>query len=383
MLRLPKRFLGLIQEHGLKEALSRGKTYFLFRVPDSFFWTPLVDQIYKKYDKITRSELRKQAEIVEDTETEYIPFKGIEGRPDIEDAAYYRPRERFITKVEDAKLKGEYGLPLDSQNSVVLEPMGFPERMPDKAKLIMKKQLQEKLTQINRNKEEIKCGASLIIPHGDNYYHWTVESLMKVKMLEKYGEETGEYPDLIVRKDRYSWMDETLDLIDYPGEVRYWEGGVAEIENLIVPSFPDPTVEECKWLRKRMLENTEEIEEKPDKIFVTRQDAEERRIENFQEVKEELSKKGFKFITPGEHTVEEQIQLFKDAEIIIGAHGAGFTNIIYAENPHIIELIGENKVHATFSRICHVLDYNYSRIKCHSINKNLIFDTKELKNLLK
>lgn len=39
-------------------------------------------------------------------------------------------------------------------------------------------------------------------------------------------------------------------------------------------------------------------------------------------------------------TIREQMDLFYDAEIVVGAHGAGLTNIIYSDKINVIEIFG-------------------------------------------
>lgn len=146
---------------------------------------------------------------------------------------------------------------------------------------------------------------------------------MQLYMLEEYGRETGTYPDIIIRDVDYEWVKELLELVEYPGEIIEWDGGVIEVKKLVIPSATEPTIEESKWLKDRMTENSDAGIDASNKIFVSRQDSDVRKIENFEEVKRKLKEEGFDIITPGENTVEEQVKIFEDAEIIIGPHGAG------------------------------------------------------------
>ena len=47
---------------------------------------------------------------------------------------------------------------------------------------------------------------------------------------------------------------------------------------------------------------------------------------------------GFEAIDPGRFTVEEQQHLFADATVVVGAHGAGLANSVFAGN---LQLLGE------------------------------------------
>ena len=73
-----------------------------------------------------------------------------------------------------------------------------------------------------------------------------------------------------------------------------------------------------------------------------------------------LSERGFVIIRPDEHRLVEQVRQFVAAEVIVGMHGAGLTNILFAPNAHLIELAGSYGTAAYFS-ICTGLGNGYTR----------------------
>ena len=78
------------------------------------------------------------------------------------------------------------------------------------------------------------------------------------------------------------------------------------------------------------------------RLFVERNNLQTRRVVNQDEVKDYLSRQDFDCIDPGELPFEEQIALFANANLIVGAHGAGLANILFAPSDcHFIELYGE------------------------------------------
>jgi hypothetical protein len=75
------------------------------------------------------------------------------------------------------------------------------------------------------------------------------------------------------------------------------------------------------------------------KIYVSRSDASRRKVLNELELMEHLEKRGFKMVIPGKYSVADQSKLFEEAEIIIGPHGMGLTNILFSNNlKTVIEL---------------------------------------------
>ncbi len=103
-----------------------------------------------------------------------------------------------------------------------------------------------------------------------------------------------------------------------------------------------------KWLKKTFL--TESNKNFPKKIFIDRSDSTSnvnylRTIQNEEEVKNYLSRIGFKIIRLGDYSFKDQVSIFNSADVIAGLHGAGFANIVFSKpNTKIIEL--KKKSHA-------------------------------------
>lgn len=82
-----------------------------------------------------------------------------------------------------------------------------------------------------------------------------------------------------------------------------------------------------------------------DLLYVSRGDARERRIVNEAELIKALEKLGFKSITGGALTFEDQVRQFAQARIIFGAHGAGLANMAFApRGTPVVELFPETVV---------------------------------------
>ena len=100
-------------------------------------------------------------------------------------------------------------------------------------------------------------------------------------------------------------------------------------------------------------------------------------IRNNNEIIKTLSKKGFTSYKVEELSIEEQIYLFNDAKIIVGAHGAAFSNIMFCRpKTKIIEIIPVSHPSKKCQRISEVLDLNYFRIITEdtSSDKNFPFN---------
>ncbi|MCB9276521.1 MAG: glycosyltransferase family 61 protein [Lewinellaceae bacterium] len=76
-------------------------------------------------------------------------------------------------------------------------------------------------------------------------------------------------------------------------------------------------------------------------IYISRGDAQKRKITNEHEIQSFLRNRGFDIIRMNEYSIEDQIQIISSAKMIVAPHGAGLTHLAFA--PHdvkVIELLG-------------------------------------------
>ena len=102
----------------------------------------------------------------------------------------------------------------------------------------------------------------------------------------------------------------------------------------------------CNWLRTRFLNSVNRSSTTkpwPKKIYINRTDsAKTRGIDNADHIESFMVAQGFISITVSEHSVDEQIQLFNNANVVVGEHGAGLANVLFCENSYIIEIFPYN-----------------------------------------
>src|SRR6185437_12912895 len=74
----------------------------------------------------------------------------------------------------------------------------------------------------------------------------------------------------------------------------------------------------------------------------------------------EMRRRGYEIITPGTLSFTEQARLFRSASVIVGAHGAGLTNIIFCEpGTTIYELVSTSYANACFCNLAMVCRLQY------------------------
>ena len=128
------------------------------------------------------------------------------------------------------------------------------------------------------------------------------------------------------------------------------------------------------------------------KIFLDRSQSKYNhcQINNLNDIKNLVLRKNFKLCKPEYLSFIKQINLFKSSSIIIGAHGAAFSNIIFCKpGTKIIEIIPADHPNKKCERISKILKLKYFRIKTIPDNsdKNYPFkinlSNKNLKNIEK
>ena len=88
-----------------------------------------------------------------------------------------------------------------------------------------------------------------------------------------------------------------------------------------------------------------------------------RKVKNEAEVREVLKEFGFEILEDISRTVEEQIRLFAEAEVVVGPHGAGFTNLLWCQpGTKVMEFFYGGYTPPFFYYICQLLGLEYSSI---------------------
>jgi len=110
------------------------------------------------------------------------------------------------------------------------------------------------------------------------------------------------------------------------------------------------------------------------KIYISRQNSSYRNLINEDDITKILKNKGFEIIDTYNMSIAEQIELFSSAKIVISPTSSALTNLVFCkENTKVIEITPqynhqyENFFKEKYSKICEVLNLNYSCIAADPI----------------
>lgn len=103
------------------------------------------------------------------------------------------------------------------------------------------------------------------------------------------------------------------------------------------------------------------VKEEPVKsrIYISRDKATKRRLLNEDRIIEVLQAFKFTTVYAEDLIYAEQVQLFYNAEVVVGAHGAGLTNILFGRNLQVIELHPADMVRSHYFMICKACSFHY------------------------
>ncbi|MBP2316545.1 glycosyltransferase family 61 protein [Azospirillum soli] len=100
------------------------------------------------------------------------------------------------------------------------------------------------------------------------------------------------------------------------------------------------------------------------KLYVSRRDAASRRIHNEAELAATLEAAGFETVVPSHLPFAEQHRLFAEASVIVGPHGAGLTNMLFAPpGAAVVELWPDVAPLRHFAVLARALGHGYGALR--------------------
>ena len=215
-----------------------------------------------------------------------------------------------------------------------------------------------------------------------NYFHWLYDILPKINICSKnYDLRKMDY-FYISRLEKY--QKSSLEILGYDN-IKIIDSNInrhIQADEVICSEHPwykkGFILEEAKkipewivkWINKSFINYGEQFDCN-ERIFIDRSDSafSRRQFVNNREIINFLENEGFTSYKVGQLSFREQVYLFSNAKIIIGAHGAAFANLAFCKkNTKILEI--KPKKHPDFFQ-------HISKIK--ELDFNLI-ETDELKN---
>jgi hypothetical protein len=181
-----------------------------------------------------------------------------------------------------------------------------------------------------------------------NYYHFLYDAVARYGVFEEAM--PGEHVDAIVVPHASGYQRQILELAGITGTfVQPRADRTIRADRLLVPSTPNQDLDAprsaTEWLRKRLPPSGRT--DTPTRLYLSRGQAPGgRRYLQEAELRPVLERRGFVVLDPGTLSVQEQIDTFHNAEVIIAPHGAGLTNITWSRpGVRVLEMFAGTYVH--------------------------------------
>jgi hypothetical protein len=210
----------------------------------------------------------------------------------------------------------------------------------------------------------------------DNYYHFSVDFLARWYLFQKSGIKV----DYIIWPMRTRFQRDFADLLGLSKEALIKaDDSLVEADTLVVPAlihnckkveFGGFTYHDRVWLPSWIAQAYESVQRAaaaisnaelgPENIYISRKNAKYRKILNESELRHELDKYNFVTLDLDNLSIEEQIQKFLNARVIVSPHGAGLVNMSYSKQPlKILELYSHNYYDSGLRVLANTLGHQY------------------------
>lgn len=210
----------------------------------------------------------------------------------------------------------------------------------------------------------------LVLPKA-SFFVWLTEYLPKLQAYQAYRDEAEVPPHIVIKADPPTWMVESLECLGVPEErIIEMPSDSIRADSVVLSTHRYHNIQidynphcraEYEWLANRMRDAIDNPDG-PERVYISREDANRRQIINQEEVKDLLAEFGFEKVTLSSMNFANQVQSVADADVIVGIHGAGLAHMLWAHNPAIIEIVPETYQRPTFFALSQILEYGYESI---------------------
>lgn len=221
---------------------------------------------------------------------------------------------------------------------------------------------------------------------GNNFFHFLFDVLPKIRLFqEKYDLNSVDY---FYMPNVFSWQKKILSKFDISENKLINSQNFRHIkaDNIFALDHPwyhkgnvqQEIINLPEWiiyyLREKFIKYSKKFKAS-DKIFIDRSDSSfgHCKLINNEDVMKYLSENGFQSFQVSKLDFFEQVYLFNNAKIIIGPHGAAFSNIIFS-NPalELIEFIPKDHPSIKCKKISSILGFNYKRVNLEPLREKEI-----------
>ncbi|MGB3532296.1 MAG: tetratricopeptide repeat protein [Microcoleaceae cyanobacterium] len=209
--------------------------------------------------------------------------------------------------------------------------------------------------------------AFLSVQFGLVYYHWMLDLLPRIALLKQQ----RLYKNIdyfVVNRYQTAYEKSTLDIIGIPQDkiIESVQFPHIKASNLIIPSPIQTSLTPQPWtiqyLRQYFISDFSYNLPDSSRIYISRIQAKKRNIHNEETIINLLKTYGFEILDFECISIDKQVKIMANAEVVIAPHGSGLTNLVFCQpGTKVIEILSPswlNYCYWMLSQACQ-LDYFY------------------------
>jgi hypothetical protein len=235
---------------------------------------------------------------------------------------------------------------------------------------------------------------ALSVRHPVNYYHWVIDILCRACLvIEEYGE-LSQFDYILIDILQADFQKESLAVlgIDQSKILQSMQLPYVTADLIVSPSFffgvdKNQRIKTIQKIRNLFISDNHCQNTKGNcRIYITRQDASQRKVLNENEVIDLLKQFDFEIHTMQGKTIRQQAELFFSASIVISPHGAALTNLIFCQpEARILEICSDTYCLDYMKSLATDVDLEFHRLIIQQekeVAKNLLEESKIKFNLM-
>lgn len=208
--------------------------------------------------------------------------------------------------------------------------------------------------------------AVLSAPCGGGFYHWMIDSLPRLHLLERAGYPIEAIDRFVVNQHTAAYQRESLEHLGVPRAKlieSHWHPHI-RAETLLFPTLPGdfghPPRWACEFLRATFETSRARPQDSDRYLYLNRTSVTHRRVCNEREIIALLEDHRFRNVALESMSLAEQARTLAAAEVVCAPHGAALTGLVFC-NPgvKVIELLSPNDVSIVFWSLADALDLDY------------------------
>lgn len=280
----------------------------------------------------------------------------------------YTTHDIYSTVLEGVYVEPGNGIVLSPSRKVIAESM-YP-RMDDitiYGALLNKNFIKRRM--FEEPVQEISGYASIYQGLPNGYYHKFIDLVPRCSLLSQ-PEYAGIDNIQLLYADPVAETESLLVPKLIPNNVtltKLQPGQLYQVEKLILPTFltqfgsgylPQAYIQQLRqavWPQRPSTKNK--------RIYISRAQSasgvKKRHIVNEQELIDALKPLGFEIYELENYSLQEKIDLFYDAEIVVGAYGGGLTHILFSDSVKVLELQVMAKTQTYYYYMAKALGHDY------------------------